>query len=85
MHNLWFTLHRLYIKIYADDELIYFVWKWRSGWEGNVERGNLGVGKVPTAPAVQPMSRWKITITTMHGYQFHMPGHDTCVRKITYD
>ncbi|XP_014506796.1 protein PLANT CADMIUM RESISTANCE 2 [Vigna radiata var. radiata] len=27
------------------------------GWEGNVERGNLGVGKVPTAPAVQPMSR----------------------------
>ncbi|XP_047158055.1 protein PLANT CADMIUM RESISTANCE 2-like [Vigna umbellata] len=29
------------------------------GWEGNLERGNLGVVKVPTAPAVEPMTREK--------------------------
>jgi len=48
----------------CDDELMCLIWKWHLGWEGIVERGKEAVARVPTAPAVQPMTRWESR--TMH-------------------
>jgi len=54
----------------CDDELMCLIWKWHLGWEGNVERGKEGVAMVPTAPALQPMTRWESR--TMHIWCMHV-------------